>query len=215
MTTYNPPRAVNSSDGRDTKAYIRREEVLYALDISMTTLRNYEARSQNKLPRHKENTAEGKIWYDMREVCEFYYMQRFRKEYGEGGAPEAGSPEKKANANEQKARLTKAQADAQELKNDVERGKLAPIQMLENALSDLSGQISSILGAIPSKLRKKYAWLKSSQLDEVETEIAKAQNAAADVRLALPDRPDESGDIGSDQQAGSEASIGTENPATH
>jgi len=107
-------------------------------------------------------------------------------------------PEKKANANEQKARLTKAQADAQELKNEVARGELAPIQVLEAALSDIVAKITPALGSLPSKLRKKYSWLKSTQLDMIQSEIVEALNDAADVRLALPEKPAELDDTSND-----------------
>jgi len=190
MTEAAFPKNTNPNDARHEKVWLRREQVMYMLDISMTTLRNYETRSRDKLPRHKSNTAEGIVYYDAHEMCEFYHKMRLRKEFGDGEVPTSSTPGKGVNGNLEKARLTKAQAEAQELKNEIARGEVAPIQVLQDALANVCGQIAAILGSVPSSLRKRYSWLKSSQLDEIATAIAKAQNAAADVQITLPDEPE-------------------------
>lgn len=185
MTHRRVPAAPSLDECKHAPAYVGRKACLRALMVSESGLRNFEARSKDPLPRIKANTAQGEIVYEIRDLFEWYYRHRVRKDFGEDAKPGDGSGGTKSN-NDQKNRLLRAQADAQEIKNAVARGELAPIQLLEDALSNLCGQISSILGAIPNKLRKRYSWLKASQLDEIANEIAKVQNAASEVRLSEP-----------------------------
>lgn len=205
-------------DYKKVPAYIDRKQCLRALGASEMALRNWETRPDDPLPRYKNGR---KIYYEIQELFTWYYRFKLAKEFGPGGvdglerhSPNAPKkpPPKNAGVNAEKQRLVKAQADAQEIKNELARAELAPIQLLEDCLSDLSGQISSILGSITSKLRKKYSWLKSSQIDEIDREIIKAQNAASECTLKLSERPEELADPAEDQSAHFETIVGLESP---
>jgi len=71
--------------------------------------------------------------------------------------------------------------------------------MLEASLSEIVAKIAPALESLPSKLRKKYAWLKSTQLDMIQLEIVEALNDAAEVRLTIPDELREMDDTIDDQ----------------
>src|SRR5690606_11609154 len=54
---------------------------------------------------------------------------------------------------EEKLRLTRAQAEGQELKNAEQRRTLAPIRLIEWTLGRVGGEIMAILDALPMQLR--------------------------------------------------------------
>lgn len=83
----------------------------------------------------------------------------------------------------QRTRLTKEQADQLEMKNAVMRREQAPVELLQWALDELSQRISAILGAIPSKVKKRVPSLTAGEMTNITREIVKAQNAASKAEL--------------------------------
>lgn len=222
---YGPPptkKAGDINDYRNIPAYVDRRTCIRILGISENALNNWETRPDNPLPRYKPGK---KVYYEAKELFEWYHNHRMEKEFGKGGPAnmqrhQPNRPKQNllsdqkppSTANAAKIRLDEAKAEAQEIKNEVTRGELAPILILETALADICAQMASILGAIPSRLRKKYKWLKASQIDEISSEIVKAQNAASECNLNLPDRPSELEDAPNDSETSFEALVGLESP---
>ncbi len=89
------------------------------------------------------------------------------------------------NINQERARLTKAQADAQVLKNQITEKETAPMVILEAALTNVCIQIKSVLESIPLKVKQRVPSLNSMEIEIIAKEIIKAQNAASDIRLDL------------------------------
>ena len=83
----------------------------------------------------------------------------------------------------QRTRLTKEQADQLEMKNAVTRREQAPVQLLQLALDEMAQRITAILGAIPSKVKKRVPSLTSGEMTNITREIIKAQNAASKAEL--------------------------------
>lgn len=83
----------------------------------------------------------------------------------------------------QRTRLTKEQADQLEMKNAVTRREQAPVELLEWALAEMAQRISAILGAVPSKVKKRVPSLTSTEMTNINREIIKAQNAASKAEL--------------------------------
>ena len=83
----------------------------------------------------------------------------------------------------ERARLTKEQADAQELKNAVMRRELAPIELLEFALAEMSSVVSAIFESIPLKVKKRVPHLTASEVSIISREVIRAQNAASKTKL--------------------------------
>lgn len=83
----------------------------------------------------------------------------------------------------QRTRLTKEQADQLEMKNAVTRREQAPVQLLEWALAEMAQRISAVLGAIPSKIKKRVPSLTAAEMTNITREIIKAQNAASKSEL--------------------------------
>lgn len=86
---------------------------------------------------------------------------------------------------EEKLRLTKAQAEGQEIKNAQLRKELAPVAVIEWVVGKAGSQISAVLDAIPLQVKKRNPKLTASDIEIIRREIAKAQNAAAQMTVDL------------------------------
>ena len=84
-------------------------------------------------------------------------------------------------------RLTIAQAEAQEIKNQVAKKELAPLSLLESALMRWAESTASIFESIPIKLKRKHPDLTARKLTEIKKELAKARNEMAKVQVDWSD----------------------------
>ncbi|EDJ9088370.1 terminase small subunit [Salmonella enterica subsp. enterica] len=88
-------------------------------------------------------------------------------------------------------RLTKAQADAQELKNARDSGLVIDTGFCLHALGGLAGEISGILDSIPLSVQRQFPAIPPDMLDFLKTQIAKAANRCAAASDKLPELLDE------------------------
>lgn len=88
-----------------------------------------------------------------------------------------------------KARTENLEADTalKRLKEQQLLGELAPINVLEWALTSVCAQIGAALETLPAKLKRRLPQLDAADLEIVRKEIAKARNSAAAIRLDLGD----------------------------
>lgn len=86
---------------------------------------------------------------------------------------------------EEKLRLTKAQADWQELKNAQTNRDLAPVKLIEYVVASAGRQISAILDALPLQLKKRNPKLTATDIETIRREIVKAQNVASQITVDL------------------------------
>lgn len=145
-----------------------------SLGISVTAFQRWDVGPVAKLGRC--------TYYDVRSVLDNRLAWAERKM--QRAAPESDVDLMKAER-EEKLRLTKAQAEGQELKNAQLRRELAPVQVIEFVVGKAGGQISAILGALPMQLKKRNPRLTASDIELAKREIAKAQNAAAKMTVDL------------------------------
>lgn len=87
----------------------------------------------------------------------------------------------------ERIRLTRAQAEAQELKNERTKRLVVPCEFITFVLSKISVQIASILDSIPLTIKRKFPEMEQYQIDAVKGEIIKAMNVAATVDQKLPE----------------------------
>lgn len=87
----------------------------------------------------------------------------------------------------ERIRLTRAQAEAQELKNERTKRLVVPCDFITFVLSKIAVQIASILDQIPLTIKRKFPELEQHQIDAVKGEIIKAMNVAATVDQKLPE----------------------------
>ncbi|GAB1141655.1 terminase small subunit [Shewanella algae] len=93
----------------------------------------------------------------------------------------------KPNLDFERWRLTKAQADGQELKNEKERKEVVETAFATFVLGRTAAQMASILDQIPLRIKRKFPDLPPARIDAIKAEIIKAQNIAAEVGGQLED----------------------------
>lgn len=76
-------------------------------------------------------------------------------------------------------RLTRAQADAQELKNAKESAEVVETAFCTFVLSRVAGEIASILDGIPLSVQRRFPELENRHIDFLKKDIIKAMNKAA------------------------------------
>lgn len=69
-------------------------------------------------------------------------------------------------------RLMTAQAEAQELKNERERGEVIDTKFCIYAISKLASQISSIMDSLPLAMTRKFPDMKPSMLDGLKKKLS-------------------------------------------
>lgn len=87
---------------------------------------------------------------------------------------------------QERLRLTAAQAEGQELKNDITKRKSVPTEIATFVLSRLSAEIGSILDTLPLTLKRRHPDLEVRHIESVQRELAKARNRAATLDERLP-----------------------------
>lgn len=74
---------------------------------------------------------------------------------------------------------TRERAEGQRLKNAAMRRELAPVDMVTWAIGSIAGQVSAILGTLPTKIKRSMPKLGADEIRIIKSEIVKAQNACA------------------------------------
>lgn len=93
---------------------------------------------------------------------------------------------------EERARLTAAQADKVEMENEVTRAQLAPVSILESVLNHAGAKISALLETIPAGVKRRSPELSERDIGYIQREIVKARNSIA--TLSLEDIEEEDSD---------------------
>lgn len=100
-------------------------------------------------------------------------------------------PDAEARLTQERLRLTSAQAEGQELKNDITKRKSVPTGFATHVLSRLAAEIGSILDTLPMTLKRRHPDLEVRHIESVQRELAKARNRAATLDDRLPGLLDE------------------------
>ncbi|EFB9935140.1 terminase small subunit [Escherichia coli] len=83
-------------------------------------------------------------------------------------------------------RLLTAQAQAQELKNDRDRGDVIDTEFCMYALSKLASQISSIMDSLPLTMQRSFPQMTPAMLDGLKKEVVRACNACTKLDENIP-----------------------------
>ncbi|ECV2997434.1 terminase small subunit [Salmonella enterica] len=124
------------------------------------------------------DTAAAISWYAERDAS--IENEKLRKEVDDLRAA-AESDLNPGTIDYERYRLTKAQADAQELKNAEREGLVLETELFTYILQRVAQEIAGILSRIPLVLQRKYPDLCQSHIDVVRTEIARASGRAATI----------------------------------
>lgn len=84
-------------------------------------------------------------------------------------------------------RLTKAQADAQELKNEIARQQVVEVGFASYALAKVAAEAAGVLDSAPLNLLRKHPEFSNVQQEDIKREIAKAMNAISKLGEKIPD----------------------------
>lgn len=79
----------------------------------------------------------------------------------------------------ERLRLTRAQADGQEIKNEIARGKTAPVEIITMVLSRIAGEASGELDSMPLNIKRRHPELNNQIIESIKRHCVKAQNAIA------------------------------------
>lgn len=159
-------------------------EVAAHLDLSDRQVRNLIA--DGVLPASK-----GHGGLDL-EACRLAYI-RYLRGMGTGqvkpevpAEPDGIDPLVELKLQQERLRLTAAQAEGQELKNDIARRRSVPTEFATFVLSRLAAEIASILDTLPLTLKRRHPDLEVRHIESVQRELAKARNRAATLDDRLP-----------------------------
>lgn len=166
------------------------------LDLTDRQVRNLLA--DGVLPGSKGN---GGLDLD---ACRLAYI-RYLRGLGSGQVrPEMPAPaddldlHAEAKLVQARLKLTEAQAEGQQLKNEVARRRSVPTEFAMFVFSRLAAEISSYLDTLPLTLKRKHPDLEVRHIESVQRELAKARNRAASLDERLPGLLDEYLDAAAD-----------------
>lgn len=84
-------------------------------------------------------------------------------------------------------RLTKAQADSQELKNQIATQEVVPADFATYALAKVAAEASGVIDSLPLNIIRKHPELTTIQTENIKRELAKALNALSRLEQSLPE----------------------------
>ena len=99
---------------------------------------------------------------------------------------EGADPNVEAKLTQERLRLTAAQAEGQELKNEVTKRKSVPTDFAVFVFSRIAAEIASGLDTLPLTLKRRHPDLEVRHIESVQRELAKVRNRAATLDDRLP-----------------------------
>lgn len=97
----------------------------------------------------------------------------------------------KPNIDFERWRLTKAQADGQELKNEKDRKEVVEVNFCTFVLNRIAAQIAPVLDQIHIRVKRKFPDIDDRTIDAIKAEVIKSQNTAAELAGGIEDLLDE------------------------
>ena len=147
---------------------LNKTELCKSLDISTTAFDKWQVKPFKKAGRQ--------TFYTVAEVV----ANRVANEKNKHKAVDPSDEDVENTIDYQRFRLTKAQADGQELKNEKDRKECVDVDFNTFVLSKLVSQIAPQLDKIPHEVKKKNPDIEQHILDLIKSIIIKNQNVIAD-----------------------------------
>lgn len=104
--------------------------------------------------------------------------------------PDEDDPEK-PDLDYERWRLTKAQADGQEIKNEKERKEVVEVGFCIFVLNRIAAQIAPVLDQIHLQVKRKNPELPERTIQAIKAEVIKSQNTASKLAEGIEDLLDE------------------------
>lgn len=163
------------------RGWLNKSEMAASLGISVQAFDKWGVKPVERIGREAFFTAEA--------VLENRLQREAEKQQPEG--LEGIDPLAEAKLTQERLRLTAAQAEGQELKNEVTRRKSVPVEFALFVLSRIAAEIASGLDTLPLTLKRRHPDLEVRHIESVQREIAKVRNRAALLDERLPELLDE------------------------
>ena len=155
---------------------VDKKTIAELMQKSEKTITNWQNQKENPFPIKVKGRRGQSNQYDVRE-CFLWWHRR------ELSLLKVSDNGELIDYEAERTRLTKEQADGQALKNAVARRELAPVKLLEFALSVIAESINSIFESIPLKIKNKVPSLTAAEVEIITREVIKAKNAASKSKL--------------------------------
>jgi phage terminase Nu1 subunit (DNA packaging protein) len=135
--------------------WLTQQNMAKSLGVTVSAFARWEVEPMARIGKH--------VYYDVRSVLD----NRLEK------ADQAGS---NGDIEAERLRLTRAQAEGQEIKNELAKGKTAPIEIITLSLSTVAGAASGILDSLPRDIKRKFPELDTQMIEAIRRQCVKAQN---------------------------------------
>lgn len=162
---------------------LTRDQAAAVCGVTVRTLSRYASRSDSPLVPAQAGGHGKPTLYDPATVGEWLQAETLRKLEQQAGHQDA------IDFHHERARLTRAQAEGQELKNRVARGEYAKVELLLFAVAKIASQVNAALGALPMKIKRLQPKLSASEIRAIQSEIVNLQNAVADSEIDWSEAP--------------------------
>ncbi len=168
---------------------VNKKQLSDIFGVSVRTIQNWQDQG---MPVASGGGKGNEVLYDSAGAIEWYSArdasienEKLRKEVEELRI--AGESELQPGTIEyERYRLTRAQADAQELKNAKESAEVVETAFCTFVLSRIAGEIASILDGIPLSVQRRFPELENRHIDFLKKDIIKAMNKAAALDEMIP-----------------------------
>ena len=120
------------------------------------------------------------VLYDVRTVLENRLEHQSQKQ-------SAAEDDAAVNIDFERWRLTKAQADAQELKNAKDMAEVVETAFCVFVLSRVAAEIAGILDGIPLSMQRRFPELENRHIEFLKRDVVKAMNKAAATGELVPE----------------------------
>ncbi len=127
------------------------------------------------------------VYYDSRDLLA-WAIERATVKLKKQISPIAGE----LNLDTERLRLTSAQADAQELKNEIARAQVIPCEFAIFAMAKVANEAAGILDSLPLNITRRHPEAGAKLLKTIRRELSKSMNALSALNdTALPGIIDE------------------------
>lgn len=168
---------------------VSKKQLSEIFGVSVRTIQNWQdqgmpvARGGGKGNEVLYDSAAAIEWYSERDAA--IENEKLRKEVEELRIA-SESDLQPGTIEYERHRLTRAQADAQELKNAKESAEVVETAFCTFVLSRIAGEIASILDGIPLSVQRRFPELENRHIDFLKKDVIKAMNKAAALDEIIP-----------------------------
>jgi phage terminase Nu1 subunit (DNA packaging protein) len=158
---------------------LNKSDLCKSLNISTTAFDKWNVPAHSKVGRE--------CLYTMSDVVGNRVANERKKHVSNPTAEDNDKP----NIDFERYRLTKAQADGQELKNEKDRKEVVEVAFCSFVLSRIAAQISPVLDQIHIRVKRKFPDMPERTIDAIRAEVIKSQNTAAELANGIEGLLDE------------------------